>query len=226
MVDNRVEALFQNEGEPTTREKILDVAIDSIARRGFEAVSIRDIAREVGIRESSIYNHFKSKDEILDTIIEYFIAELSHSDSFEGPLEDLLAKYGAEGFMDMGARAYLAKINKPRVAKIWRIISIELSHNEKIRKFFRETMIQGPVAFWEQTFKRMMELGYIRECDAGVLAREFFYYCTYLLFDYFVIDFNEANYYKFTEDMLEDMAPHIKFLLDAVKVTEGRRRRS
>ncbi len=69
MVDNRVEALFKNDGELTTREKILDVAIDSIARRGFEAVSIRDIAREVGIRESSIYNHFKSKYEILDTII-------------------------------------------------------------------------------------------------------------------------------------------------------------
>ncbi len=223
MVDNRVEALFQNDGELTTRERILDVAIDSIARRGFEAVSVRDIAREVGIRESSIYNHFKSKDDILDTIIGYFIFELSKSDLSEEPLEALLEKYGPEGFMGIGARAYLAKINKPRVAKIWRIVSIELSHNEKIRKFFRETMIQGPVAFWEQTFKRMMELGYIKEYDAGVLAREFFYYCTYLLFDYFVIDFDEANYYKFTEDMLEDMSPHIRFLLDAVRVKKGRR---
>jgi len=219
MADNRVEALFQNEGELTTREKILDVAIDSIARRGFEAVSIRDIAREVGIRESSIYNHFRSKDEILDTIIEYFIAELSRSDSSGEPLEAALAKYGPEGFMQMGARAYLSKINRPRIAKVWRIISIELSRNEKIRKFFRETMIQGPVAFWEQTFKRMMELGYIRECDAGALARAFFYYCTYLIFYYLVIDFDEDTYCRFTEKLLEDLAPHIRFLIGAVKAT-------
>ncbi len=222
MADNRVEALFGNKGGLTTRERILDVAIDSIARRGFDAVSIRDIAREVGIRESSIYNHFKSKDEILDTIIEYFMAELSRSDPSGEPLEAMLAKYGPQGFMSMGARAYLTKINKPRIARIWRIIYIELYRNEKIRKFFRETMIQLPLTVWEQTFKRMMELGYIRECDAGALAREFFYYCTYLLFDYFVIDFDETTYCRFTEDMLEDISPHIGFLLDAVKVTEGR----
>jgi AcrR family transcriptional regulator len=218
MVDNRIEALFQNEGELTTREKILDVAIDSIARRGFEAVSIRDIAREVGIRESSIYNHFKSKDEILDTIIEYFMAELSRRDPFEEqPIEAILAKYGPEGFMSMGARAYLTKLNKPRIARIWRIISIELYRNEKINKFFRETMVQLPVTIWDQTFKRMIELGYIRECDTGVLAREFFYYCVYLIFDYFVINFNDETYCRFTEDMLEDLAPHIRFLFDAVK---------
>jgi AcrR family transcriptional regulator len=220
MADNRVEALFRNEGELTTREKILDVAIDSIARRGFEAVSVRDIAREVGIRESSIYNHFKSKDEILDTIIGYFIAELTRSDPSEEPMEAMLEKYGPEGFMSMGARAYLMKLNKPRVARIWRIIYIELYRNEKIRKFFQETMVQMPVAIWEQTFNRMMELGYIKECDAGVLAREFFYYCTYLLFDYFVIEFDEATYCKFAENMLEDLSPHIKFLFDAVKVTD------
>jgi hypothetical protein len=81
-------------------------------------------------------------------------------------------------------------------------------------------MVQMPVAIWEQTFNRMMELGYIKECDAGVLAREFFYYCTYLLFDYFVIEFDEATYCKFAENMLEDLSPHIKFLFDAVKVTD------
>jgi len=218
MTDNRVEALFKNESEPTTREKILDVAIDSIARRGFEAVSIRDIAREVGIRESSIYNHFKSKDEILDTIIEYFMVELSRSDPFETPMDVMLEKYGPEGFMNMAGRAYLERINRPRIARIWRIIAIELYRNEKVRQFFRTTMVQVPVSAWEQTFRRMAELGYIRECDTGVLAREFFYYSIYLFFDYFVISFNESTYCRFTEDMLEDLGPHIKFMMDAIKV--------
>ncbi len=219
MADNRVEALFREGSKPTTRERILDAAIDQIAQKGFEAVSIRDIAREVGIRESSIYNHFKRKDEILDTIIEYFVAELSRYPA-GAPMEVLLEQHGPEGFMKIGARAYLEGINKPRIAKIWRIISIELYRDEKVRQFFRATMVKAPVASWEQTFGRMAELGYIKKCDTGVLAREFFYYCLYLFFDYFVISFDETTYDRFAEDMLDDLAPHVKFLIDAVKVTE------
>ncbi len=222
MVDNRrAEALFMNENDLTTRERILDVAIDLISKRGYESVSIREIAREVGIRESSIYNHFKSKDEILDTIIEYFIGELSRSNPIEPSMDAMLAEHGPEGFMNIAARAYLQSINRPRIAKIWRIITIELYRNEKVRKFFGTTMVQVPIAAWEQTFGRMMELGYIKKCDTGVLAREFFYYCVYILFDYFVINFNESTYDTFTEAMLKDLAPHVRFLIGAVKVEEA-----
>ena len=32
--------------------------------------NVRDIAKEVGVRESALYKHFKSKQEILDKIAE------------------------------------------------------------------------------------------------------------------------------------------------------------
>ncbi len=217
MQNEPVTALFQQD-ELNTKERILDAAIDLVSRKGFDAMSIREIAREVGIRESSIYNHFKSKDEILDTIIDYFIMELSRSDLDELPMEDLLAQYGPEGFMNMGGRAYLESINRPRIIKIWRIISIEIYRNDKVRKFFKTTMVETPVMIWEQTFRKMMELGYIRECDTRVLAQEFFYYLVYLLFDYFVISFNDTTYCKFTEKMSNDMSVHIKFIFDKVSV--------
>ncbi len=38
--------------------------------KGYDAVTIREIASEVGIKESSIYNHFKNKQDILNKIIE------------------------------------------------------------------------------------------------------------------------------------------------------------
>jgi len=55
-----------------TKERIFDTAIALIAKNGFESVSMRDIATEAGIKVSSIYNHFTSKEEILDTIYKYF----------------------------------------------------------------------------------------------------------------------------------------------------------
>ena len=47
----------------TTKEKIVETALELFSQRGYGGVSIRDIAREVGIRESSIYNHFPGKQD-------------------------------------------------------------------------------------------------------------------------------------------------------------------
>jgi Transcriptional regulator len=55
--------------ENGTREKIISLALELFAQNGFSATSMRQIAKTVGIRESSIYNHFASKDEILEAVL-------------------------------------------------------------------------------------------------------------------------------------------------------------
>lgn len=52
-----------------TKDKIFDVAIDLFSKKGYDSVSIRTIASNVGIKESSIYNHYSSKKEILMSIL-------------------------------------------------------------------------------------------------------------------------------------------------------------
>jgi AcrR family transcriptional regulator len=47
-------------GEKSTKEKIFDAAVELFAERGYDGVSIRDIAKAVGIRESSVYKHFET----------------------------------------------------------------------------------------------------------------------------------------------------------------------
>ncbi|MBE3554734.1 MAG: TetR/AcrR family transcriptional regulator [Thermicanus sp.] len=54
--------------ESSTKNKILEIADDFFSRKGYTGVSIRDITGEVGIKESSLYKHFKNKEEILQTI--------------------------------------------------------------------------------------------------------------------------------------------------------------
>ena len=67
-----------------TKERIFDIAIKHIAKIGFESVSMRDIAEEAELTVASIYNHFSSKEEILDTIYDYFrIHRLDNRNSTE-----------------------------------------------------------------------------------------------------------------------------------------------
>ena len=53
-----------------TKNKIMDVCIELFAQKTYDTVSLREIARKVGIKESTVYSHYTSKQEILEKIIE------------------------------------------------------------------------------------------------------------------------------------------------------------
>ncbi len=56
-------------GDPSiaasTRERILDVALDLFIEKGFDRTSLREIAERLGVTKAALYYHFASKDDIL-----------------------------------------------------------------------------------------------------------------------------------------------------------------
>ncbi|MGZ7136453.1 MAG: TetR/AcrR family transcriptional regulator [Methanobacterium sp.] len=201
--------------EKSTKEKIFDVSIDLFSQRGFDAVSVREIAREVGIRESSIYNHYKSKEAILDAIIDYFMSELAQSGPPEEEMEKLMET--PELFFEVGARAFMERMSSPKTEKIWRIISIELYHNEKIRNFYKKTLLEDPIKTWGEIFTKMMEKGVIKQVDPEKMAYEYFYFAIYLFFEYFILKYDEENGI-FMDVIWERLSNHAQFILEAIKI--------
>ena len=65
-----------------TKDKIFTTALRLFAVNGYENVSVRTIADTVGIKVSSIYNHFENKEQLLDACYKYYI-----SNRFLGKLE-------------------------------------------------------------------------------------------------------------------------------------------
>jgi AcrR family transcriptional regulator len=49
----------------STRERILDIALELFTERGYDKTSIRDIAERLGTTKAALYYHFKSKADIL-----------------------------------------------------------------------------------------------------------------------------------------------------------------
>ncbi|MGF7117070.1 TetR/AcrR family transcriptional regulator [Methanobacterium oryzae] len=207
----------KNEAKISTKEKIFDVSIELFSQKGFNAVSVREIAREVGIRESSIYNHYKNKEAILDAIIDYFMFEMLQSSPPEEEMEKLMET--PELFFEIGAKAFIGRMSAPKTEKIWRLISIELYHNEKIREFFKKELLEVPLVSWEEIFTKMMEKGVIKQVDPKILAYEYFSFAIYLLFEHFVLNYEETDE-TFRDVMLERMSDHARFILDAVKMEE------
>ncbi|WP_426571257.1 TetR/AcrR family transcriptional regulator [Aquihabitans sp. McL0605] len=55
---------------PSTRDRILDVAVDLFTEQGYEGTSLREIAEPLGFTKAALYYHFKSKEEILRALLE------------------------------------------------------------------------------------------------------------------------------------------------------------
>jgi AcrR family transcriptional regulator len=49
----------------STRERILDVALDLFSDQGYDGTSLREIAERLGVTKAALYYHFASKEDIL-----------------------------------------------------------------------------------------------------------------------------------------------------------------
>jgi TetR/AcrR family transcriptional regulator len=65
----------------TTRQRILDTALDSFGRTGLDGTSLDDLARSLGIRKQTILYYFPSKvtlfEAVVDEAADTFVAELA-----------------------------------------------------------------------------------------------------------------------------------------------------
>ena len=58
-----------------TRERILDLAFDSVIRKGFAATSIEELVEAAGITKSGFFYHFKDKNDLARQMIERYASE-------------------------------------------------------------------------------------------------------------------------------------------------------
>ena len=200
-----------------TKNKILEVSIDLFSKYGYDGVSIRQIAGEVGIRESSIYNHYPNKQAILNSILNYYVEEMV---SDEIPLQqaDLNLDRGFDYFYNAGCDAFLSKLEEDRMMKITRLMFIESYHNDEVRNFLKEYIIDAPVAGWIELFNLMKSKGMIqKDCDTRQLSESFFYYGMFLLYEHFIVNYPEDDE-KFLNDFLEKTKNHAKMIFNSVRV--------
>lgn len=205
-----------------TKEKIFNVALDLFSKKGYDSVSLREIADEVGIKKSSIYSHYSSKEAILMDIFEYFMDlfkydELLNSKDLLLDADNEILLENPELFYHMGSEAIKTMLSEEINLKIWKLIFIQVHHNETIRLFFQNEILVKPLLFWNNFFTILKDKGIIRsDCNPKLLAKEYYSFPIYLLLEMC------AKYDDIPQSCLDNFfyeaEEHAKFLLECVKV--------
>lgn len=155
-----------------TKDKILKYALKLFATKGYKATTVRDIAGAIGIKQSALYNHFKNKDEILETLV----SELTSSaivTIFSDKESSGLHKQGKSLLMSIATTFKLIGFDGQNEALL-KLLMQEIYNNERIREIYNEYFYQENVKKLSSLFFMMMQDEMIKSSDPLLLANEFF----------------------------------------------------
>ena len=109
------------------KEEIILATLELASENGLGSVSMADIARRVGIKAPSLYNHFRSKAEIVRAMYG-FLRRKAQQDRSSRPVdpEDLASK-GLEQVLTEALQAYLGMVTDPDMLSFFRVLYSERS---------------------------------------------------------------------------------------------------
>lgn len=194
--------------------KILDIAIDLFSRRGYTGVSVREITREVGIKESSLYNHFQSKDELLGTIFHNFRKDTAKILPPTDLLDGILASMTTEQFLERGIRNFMDHIADPVMEKIWRIVYIEQYRDPVAREILLQDIYGKTTDFLELVFAKLAALKRVKPIAPRLLAVEYQYPVFAMMTEYILLRFDGKD----TGEVERRMSEHITFFTEHVSL--------
>jgi AcrR family transcriptional regulator len=158
-----------------TRERIMNIAIAQFAKYGYNGTSMQQIADMAGIRKSSIYNYFKSKDQILKEIYEIFTGEMSKQlPSKEQIKTDLERSGSVEDYWKNRISTYFENSVTSYAGRLWKVILQEQFRDDRAAALIigENERMTGNASM---IFKQMMKKALIKKSDPDKLAEEFQY---------------------------------------------------
>lgn len=202
-----------------TKDKIFDTALDLFSKKGYDSVSVRTIASEVGIKESSIYNHYSSKKDILMSILNYF-EEYFKGDSLDDENIRKLLEENPEEFYHQGSEMFKQQIFEEKILKIMKLIFVQMYQIDEVKEFFLREILGGSTDFWSDVFEILIQKNVIgSDCNPNKLAEMYFGFSMFKLWEIFLKydDFPKAE----IEIMFDEVEEYHKFLLDSVRADKN-----
>lgn len=159
----------------STKKRILEVSLDLFSQKGYSAVSIRDICRQVQIKESSIYYHFKNKQAIFDELLEQF---QNKATSMMTHLASILPAEGeslsSNSFFEVCNHFFKHYLMDAFCNQVMRLMLIEQFNNEAVKSAYQHWMFTEPLKFQSSLFDALIKTGAIKKGDADYMAVKFY----------------------------------------------------
>jgi len=196
---------------PDTKKVILEKSLDFFSSNGYASASIRQIAKAVGIRESAIYNHFKSKEEIFLEILSNYKSKNVIKEILTDKLLDDLSN--PQKFLLSFSKNIIAKWNEPAERKFIRLLLMEqFTKIGSVELSVTECLVELR-SICKMIFSEMAKAGVIKKVSPELLTEEFITPLFLLR-----IEFISDNTFDELNKVYEAAERHVEFFWNAIRV--------
>ena len=160
-----------------TKQRILDKALELFSTQGYDSVSVGEIAKAVGIKAPSLYNHFLSKQAIFDAIMKS-TAEQYEADTDQINIHVQNAEQDIPVFTEISEDALFEKVRQifiyslhdETIGRFRRMMTIEQFRSPELAALYSERYVERLLRYHAGIFRALIASGEICAEDPDALA--------------------------------------------------------
>ena len=204
-----------------TKNIILTKALELFSERGYDAVSVGEIAKAVGIKAPSLYNHFSSKQAIFDAIVDetatHYAQDTDKNDiHVENADTDVPSLHGitSEDLQRKVRFIFEYSLHDQTVSKFRKMMKIEQFRTSEFAKLYSQRYVDRIVEYHAEIFRKLIADGEIAPVDPIALATM---YASPIIQLIDVCDRQPER----EEECAKRLDEHVKLFFDAFNVAKG-----
>ena len=165
----------------TTKQNILSRALTLFAEKGYSAVHVGDIAKEVGIKVPSLYKHYKSKEDIFNVILNEM--EKDYENQAEALKMDgenaekdtkVFSAVSEDGLVKMGKELFLYFLHDDCVCKFIKMLTVEQFKNPELGIMFSKRYADDPLSYQAAIFACLSTGEFLKAEEPDIMALQFY----------------------------------------------------
>ena len=154
--------------EQSTKERILDTALEAFAANGYKGTNLRDLAAGMGLSKSALYKHYAGKEDIWNAVLDRM--EAYYSARFGSPEQLPETPKSCEELIAMTMGMLDFTMSDPKVVLTRKILLTEQFHDERVRQLATLHFLTGTKDMFAKIFADMMDAGLLKRSDPEMLA--------------------------------------------------------
>ena len=160
-----------------TKQKILDKALELFSEQGYDAVSVGQIAKAVGITAPSLYNHFPSKQAIFDALVASTAARYeADTDRIDIHVQNaqrdipVFTEISAEGLFEKVRQIFEYSLHDPVISRFRRMMTIEQFRSPELAALYSKRYVERILRYHAGIFRALIAAGEMTAEDPDALA--------------------------------------------------------
>ena len=201
------------------KREIIEKALERFAERGYDAVSVGEIAAAVGIKAPSLYNHYKNKQAIFEAIVEDTAARYERdTDNLDVHVQDVTKDFATFGHITVQALTekvrgiFLYSLHDKNVSLFRKMMTIEQFRSPELAALYSARYVDRMVEYHANIFRNLIAAGEIANLNAITLA---YAYVSPVITLLGVCDRQPER----EEECLKKLGEHVKLFFDTYNIS-------